>query len=113
MYCQPCRLEDEVHRPGFPYNLNDGSFNASQQGLHAIEEDQPLQDGELPGSPIQPPIQVGPPYPFSFHNIHQLPDASSTLDQSFQSYVVSRRPRQSRQHYHLRNLSELAFISLS
>ena len=91
MYCQPCRLEDEVHRPGFPYNLNDGSFNASQQGLHAIEEDQPLQDGELPARPSNRRSELDD-LPFSFHNIDQLPDASSTLDQSFQSYVVSRRP---------------------
>ena len=86
MYCQPCILEQEVHLPG-QQQLNDASF---QSGLHAIKENEPLKDGELPlPEPRDPELDD---LPFSLQSIDQLPDAPSTLDQSFQSYVVSRRP---------------------
>lgn len=90
MYCQPCQLENEVHRPEFPGIPTDDLFHALQ-GLHAIDEDEPLQDGELPFRPPRHPSGLDE-VPFTLQNIDQLPDSPSTLERSFQAYVVSRRP---------------------
>jgi hypothetical protein len=90
MYCQLCQLENEVHRPEFPGIPTDDLFLALQ-GLHSIDEDEPLQDGELPFRPPRHPSGFDE-IPFTLQDIDQLPDSPSTLDRSFQAYVVSRRP---------------------
>jgi hypothetical protein len=95
MYCQPCNLEDEEKapqqrpQPTLDQQLMGASFQ-SNMGLHSIDEDGPLQDGQLP---LQPPPDAGlDELPFELESVDVKSNVPSRLDQSFQSYVVSRRP---------------------
>lgn len=90
MYCQPCQLENEEHCPPPSQLLTDDFFRVLQ-GLHSIDEDEPLQDGDLPTRPPHHPSGLDE-VPFTLQSIDQLPDTSSALDESLQYCVISQRP---------------------
>lgn len=95
MFCQPCNLQNEEKPPQQqPLPTLDqqlmGSSLRSISGLHSIDEEGPLQDGRLPLP--EPPKSGLDELPFELETVDAPHDVPSRLDQSFQSYVVSRRP---------------------
>lgn len=108
MYCQPCNPSEEVLSPSMEdaldaaldgtYDLDDHRrlpddqpWNTSVSGsLHSISEERPLRDGTLPAQ--RPPQSRLDDLPFELNEMDVPPENPSQLDQSFQSYVVSRRP---------------------